>query len=87
MAFETGMRVGELSGLCKSDIDERQIHVQRTEITYKDPETGERICEVRDFPKSEAGDRYLIIPDSALKTISTTSFTVSWWVSIAVKFL
>lgn len=37
-----------------------------TEITYKDPETNERICEVRDFPKTEAGDRYLIIPDSAI---------------------
>lgn len=70
LAFETGMRVGELSGLKKTDLGKRQIHVQRTEITYKDPETDERICEVRDFPKSEAGDRYLIIPKSSTETIN-----------------
>ena len=70
LAFQTGLRVGELSGLKKTDLENRQIHVQRTEITYKDPETKERVCEVRDFPKSEAGDRYLIIPESALGTIN-----------------
>ena len=68
LAFETGLRVGELSALKKEDIikSRKCIHIQRTEITYKDPETNERICEVRDFPKTEAGDRYLIIPDSAI---------------------
>ena len=35
-------------------------------MTYKDPKSKQRICEVRDFPKTEAGDRYLIIPDSAI---------------------
>lgn len=69
LAFETGMRVGELSGLKKEDILEKVIHVQRTEITYVDPKTEKRVCEVYDFPKSEAGDRYLIIPDSAQNTI------------------
>lgn len=68
LAFETGLRVGELSALKKEDIIKKRkcIHIQRTEITYKDPETKERICEVRDFPKTEAGDRYLIIPDQAI---------------------
>lgn len=69
LAFETGLRVGELSGLKKVDLGERQIHVQRTEITYKDPDNGKRVCEVRDFPKSDAGDRYLILPKSAANTI------------------
>lgn len=68
LAFETGMRVGELSALKKEDIikSRKCIHIQRTEVTYKEPETKERVCEVRDFPKTEAGDRYLIIPDSAI---------------------
>lgn len=71
LAFQTGMRVGELSGLKRNDIisGKRMIHVQRTEITYKDHKSGERICEVRDFPKTEAGDRYVLIPDMALDTI------------------
>ena len=68
LAFETGLRVGELSSLKKEDIckNRKCIHIQRTEITYKDPETKKRICEVRDFPKTEAGDRHLIIPNSAM---------------------
>lgn len=68
LAFETGLRVGELSALKKEDInkDRKYIHIQRTEVTYKEPETGQRVCEVRDFPKTEAGDRYLIIPDSSI---------------------
>lgn len=68
LAFETGLRVGELSALKKDDIikSRKCIHVQRTEVTYKDPQTNKRICEVRDFPKTEAGDRYLIIPESAI---------------------
>lgn len=71
LAFETGARVGELSAVKKEDIslNKKIIHIQRTEITYKEPETDQRVCEVRDFPKSEAGDRYLIIPDSASETI------------------
>lgn len=69
LAFQTGMRVGELAGLKKIDVKKREIHVQRTEITFKHPETKERICEVRNFPKSEAGDRHLLIPKSAIETI------------------
>lgn len=72
LAFESGMRVGELSAIKKSDIslNQRVIHVQRTEISYTDPETGLRVCEVRNYPKSEAGDRYLILPDTAADTIN-----------------
>lgn len=72
LAFETGMRVGELSALKISDINinKKCIHIQRTEITYKDPKTQSRICEVRDFPKTEAGDRFLIIPDSTIPILN-----------------
>jgi integrase len=69
LAFQTGMRVGELAGLKKIDIKKHEIHVNRTEVNYKDPNTKERICEVRDFPKSEAGDRYLLIPKTAIDTL------------------
>ena len=66
LAFETGLRVGELSSLKKTDLlrERNCIHIQRTEITYKDPTTKERICEIQNFPKTDAGDRYLIIPNS-----------------------
>lgn len=73
LAFQTGLRVGELSALKQCDItqyrDKKIIHIQRTEITYKDQETKKRVCEVRESPKTEAGNRYLYIPDSAIATL------------------
>lgn len=71
LVFETGVRVGELSALKKEDIikDRNCIHIQRTEVSYKDPDTKEAICEVRDFPKTDAGDRYIIVPQSAMNII------------------
>lgn len=71
LAFETGLRVGELSALKKEDIqkDKHCIHIQRTEINYKDYVTNERICEIQNFPKTDAGDRYLFVPDTALELL------------------
>ncbi len=70
--LETGLRVGELNALkkCDIDIDRHMIHIQRTEVTYKDPKTNERVYEVRDFPKTDAGDRYLYFPDSTVTTLN-----------------
>lgn len=72
LAFQCGVRVGELSTIKKSDIvrNKRAIHIQRTEITYKDSVTGKSVCDVCEYPKSEAGDRYLIIPDTAVSTLN-----------------
>lgn len=69
--FETGVRVGELSALKKADVmlTKRTIHVQRTEITYKDAETNKSMCVVKDFPKTDAGDRYLTFPETAVATL------------------
>lgn len=68
LIFQAGMRVGELCGLKESDIGEKYIHVQRTEIKYKD-ENGKWKTEVQDIPKSDAGDRYIIINENAMETI------------------
>ena len=63
--FKTGLRIGELAGLKKCDISENVIHVCRTEICYED-ESGKRVFEVRDFPKTEAGIRDVFIPKNCL---------------------
>jgi len=62
LMFKTGLRIGELAGLKKCDIDKNVIHVCRTEICYNNE--GKRIFEVRDFPKTEAGIRDVFIPDN-----------------------
>lgn len=62
-AIYTGMRVGEIVSLKWEDINEQYIYVNRTQIIYKD-ENGEFAYKVRDFPKTEAGIRYVVIvPD------------------------
>ena len=63
LAFHTGLRVGELSALKPTDIDEQIIKIQRTEIKYRD-ENNKWKVKVRDDAKTEAGNRDLIIPTS-----------------------
>ena len=58
--FKSGLRIGELAALKCEDVTGNIIHVHRTEICYK--EDGKRIFEVRDFPKTEAGVRDVVIP-------------------------
>ena len=62
--FKSGLRPGELAGLYRSDIEKNIIHVHRTEIRYEDEDGAH--YEVRDFPKTDAGIRDVIIPDDAL---------------------
>lgn len=71
LVFQTGVRVGELSALKFEDLGNngRTLHIQRTEINYKDVEANKRVCEAREYPKTEAGDRYLIIPEMTLEII------------------
>lgn len=70
LAIYTGLRPGELASLKHEDINikEKTLHVCRTEIKYKD-ENGKCVIDVRDYPKSEAGDRYLILCDKAINVI------------------
>jgi integrase len=59
----------ELSALKFSDVNGKTIHIQRQEIKFKDPNTNRCVHEVKEFPKTDAGNRYIIITDSAIETI------------------
>ena len=59
--FKSGLRIGELAALKCEDIENNIIHVRRTEICYE--ENGKRVFEVRNFPKTEAGIRDVVIPE------------------------
>ena len=70
LTFYIGVRAGELSSLKISDIDlkKRTIFIQRTEIKYKNKK-GLTIRDVKDYPKSDAGVRYIILTDKAIEII------------------
>lgn len=60
--FATGLRIGELAALKTNDISDNKIHITKTEICYESHK-GKYIYEVRDFPKTEAGIRYVRVQD------------------------
>lgn len=62
LMFKTGMRVGELSSIKITDVNDLTISIHRTEVSYE--EDGSRIYVVRDFPKTDAGIRVVVIPDN-----------------------
>ena len=62
LMFVTGMRVGEVVCLKDGDILNGEIHVHRTETQfYRD---GKNHFEVSEYPKTPAGIRRVIVPDS-----------------------
>lgn len=65
LLFYTGMRPGELSALTWEDIIGNIIKIHSTEIRYENEEK-EYVYEVRNFPKTEAGIREVIVPQSQL---------------------
>ena len=67
LAFQTGLRVGELSSLKASDISKHTIKVRRTEVKYRD-ENGKWILNINEHTKTDAGNRDLIIPSAAYET-------------------
>lgn len=69
LAFQTGLRCGELAALKPTDIVGKTIHVQRQEIKYKDAVTQKTIPEIKAYPKTDCGNRYVIITDNALETL------------------
>lgn len=61
LLFSSGMRIGELCTLKASDIELNIIKVRRTETIYKN-EDGKLVYDVKEFPKTEAGVRDIVIP-------------------------
>ena len=69
LLFKTGLRIGELAALKKTDITQNVIHISKTEIHYNDG-AGNVIYEVRDSPKTEAGIRDVVVPDSGIRILN-----------------
>ena len=60
----TGIRVGELVGLKYEDfIDDTSFGIYRSQTKYK-TEDGKVVTEIKEFPKTNAGIRTIIIPNS-----------------------
>lgn len=68
LAFQTGVRVGELCTLKYSDIQGNKLCIRRTEVRYRDKD-GKYVFEVRESPKTEAGNRDIILNSEAIKTL------------------
>lgn len=67
--FQTGIRTGELAALKPSDVVGKSIHIQRQEVKYKDPVTNRCVHDIKEYAKTDAGNRYVILTKSALETI------------------
>ncbi len=70
LGFQTGLRSGELAALKFSDICGNKLHVQRQEIRYRDYDHHKYIYKVEEYTKTEAGDRFVSIPQAAVETIN-----------------
>ncbi len=68
LAFQTGLRAGELSALKHSDLEGNVLNVTKTETRHKDRNTREYVFEVRDSTKGRDGCRKVILTDQALDT-------------------
>ena len=66
LMFVTGLRVGELSALKWEDWDSNTgiIRIRRTEVRHFENHKG--IFEVKDFPKTEAGVRNVVVPHGCI---------------------
>lgn len=68
LAFQAGLRAGELSALKWSDLKGNVLSVNKTEIRYKD-EDGHYVFNVRDFTKGEIGHRKVVLTDIGVEAI------------------
>lgn len=62
LMFKTGVRVGELAALKHSDIQNYTVFINRTETKFKGND-GKAKYEIKDFPKTEAGVRFAVLPE------------------------
>lgn len=74
LAFESGVRVGELAAIKFSDISDGVLHIQRQEIVYKSNEVGHMVSEVVDYTKTEAGNRYIYLPSNSVNILTKLRF-------------
>lgn len=65
LLFKSGMRIGELTALKWCDISDNAIHVQRTEATHLDEKTNTFMVDVKDHPKTDAGNRVICLPSDS----------------------
>lgn len=65
LLFATGVRVGELTTIKKTDfVTDYSFNIRRTETKYKDPQTGGYVTGIKEFPKTFAGCRTVVIPQN-----------------------
>lgn len=68
LCFQTGIRIGELIALKFSDVEDGMLHIQRQEVKEKD-ENNKTIVKVVEYTKTEAGNRFIILTENAMRTI------------------
>lgn len=68
LQFQTGARIGEISALKREDIEEDCIKIRRTEIKVR-AKNDKWTAIVSELPKTDAGYREIILPESAKETI------------------
>ena len=69
LAMRTGLRVGELCSLRAEDVTDHCLKICKTETRYK-VEKGKYTREVKDNAKTDAGNRYVLIDDEAMRLIN-----------------
>lgn len=69
LLFVTGLRIGELAALRFDDINNNVIHIKRTETRHY--ENGKGVYSIQDCPKTDAGDRMVVIPKDFMWIINT----------------
>lgn len=81
--LQTGLRVGELSGLKWSDIDfkNKTMHIQRT-IEYVYPDHSWRTGE----PKSELGNRVIPLTNEAVRILKSQGQKVKTFKAVNIEF-
>lgn len=69
LVLQTGLRVGELSALKPEDWQGGNIlKIRRTEVRYKNDQ-GKNVVDVRNFTKTSAGMRDVILSDGGIETL------------------
>lgn len=84
LAAYTGMRVGEVVALKWEDVKEDYIYVHRTQIRHHG-EDGKEVYETKDFPKTDAGVRKVVIVDGLRPVLKRLKMLSPFSESIFVK--